>query len=358
MTESFHEGAAVLALTVTPGKANSARLEEMPEPAATDGALLVRARAVGMCGTDAEIVSGKYGWAPTGGDRLIIGHESLGVIDEAPPDSSFAKGDLVVGIVRRPDPVPCLNCGVGEWDMCRNGLYTERGIKKRHGYCSERFRLEPEFAVKVDPALGLHGVLLEPTSVVAKAWEQIDRIGHRSAWSPRSVLVTGAGPVGLLAALLGSQRGLEVHVFDRVTDGPKPVLTRALGAVYHAGSLDEVKLDPDIVIECTGASSVIVDVLNGTAAGGIVCLAGVSSGGYRIELDLGRLNRSMVLENDVVFGSVNANRRHYEIAAAALAKADPGWLAQIITRRIPLTRWQEALRHQDRDIKVVIDFEA
>ncbi len=348
----------MLALTVLPGEANSARLQEMPEPDASEGALLVRARAVGVCGTDAEIVAGKYGWAPAGADRLIIGHESLGIVEDAPPGSPFAKGDLVVGIVRRPDPEPCLNCGVGEWDMCRNGLYTERGIKQRHGYGSERFRLEPEFAVKIDARLGLHGVLLEPTSVVAKAWEQIERIGGRSAWSPRTVLVTGAGPIGLLAALLGVQRNLDVHVFDRVADGPKPELTRALGATYHAGTLADIDFAPSIVIECTGASSVIVDVLNRTAAGGIVCLAGVSSGGYRISLDLGRLNRSMVLENDVVFGSVNANRRHYGSAAKALSNADPAWLARLITRRVPLARWQDALRRQDHDIKVVIDFEA
>lgn len=343
------------ALTVIPGQARSAALTDMPEPAAAEGALLVRARAVGICGTDAEIVEGKYGWAPEGQDRLIIGHESLGVVEDAPAGSGFASGDWVVGIVRRPDPVPCRNCGIGEWDMCRNGRYTERGIKQRHGYASERFRLEPQFAVKVDPRLGLHGVLLEPASVVAKAWEQIERIGHRSAWQPRSVLVTGAGPVGLLAALLGAQRGLDVHLFDRVHDGPKPELALALGATYHAGSLDGIA--PDIVLECTGAAPVIVDVLNRTTACGIVCLAGVSSGGYKIALDLGLLNRSMVLENDVVFGSVNANRRHYEQAAQALAMADPRWLSRLITRRVSLDDWASALERQPHDIKVVIDFE-
>jgi glucose 1-dehydrogenase len=64
--------------------------------------------------------------------------------------------------------------------MCRNGRYTERGIKGRHGFLSERFRIEPEFAVRPDPALGPLAVLTEPTSVVAKAWEQVERIGHRA----------------------------------------------------------------------------------------------------------------------------------------------------------------------------------
>src|SRR6516164_8441883 len=139
------------ALTVAPGIANSARVEDLPEPPAADGAVLVRTLAIGVCGTDRDIVCGHYGWAP--------------------PDSGVKAGDLVVGIVRRPDPVPCPSCAVGEWDMCRNGRYTKRGIKERDGYGAEFFRIEPEFLVKLDPSLGLNGVLVEPTSIVAKAWD-------------------------------------------------------------------------------------------------------------------------------------------------------------------------------------------
>src|SRR5262249_28074457 len=126
--------------------------------------------------------------------RLVLGHESLGVVEAAPPGCGFAPGDLVVGIVRRPDPEPCPACAVGEWDMCRNGRYTERGIKERHGYGAERFRIEPDFAVKVDPALGVLGVLLEPASILAKAWDHTERIGHRArAFEPRSLRATRAG---------------------------------------------------------------------------------------------------------------------------------------------------------------------
>src|SRR6266567_5658854 len=236
------------AITVRPGTANSARLEQVAEPRLAEGALLVRARALGVCGTDREIVSGEYGWAPPGEERLVLGHESLGIVEQAPHDSGFARGDWVVGIVRRPDPVPCPACAAGEWDMCRNGRYTERGIKQRHGYGAERYRLEPGFAVKVDPALGLLGVLLEPASILAKAWDQTERIGHRTGtWRPRILLVTGAGPIGLLAALLGAQRGFEVHVLDRVKEGRKPELVHALGAIYHAGELSSLDgFAPDV----------------------------------------------------------------------------------------------------------------
>jgi len=225
----------VKAITVEPRKAGSALLEEVAEPDEREGSVLVEAIAVGVCGTDVDIVEGKYGWAPPGGTRLVLGHESLGHVLDPGPKGGLKKGDLVVGIVRRPDPVPCANCAVGEWDMCRNGQYTERGIKQIHGFMSEHWRTEPEYTVKVDPSLGLFGVLLEPTSVVTKAWEQIIAVGLRTFWEPQTVLVTGAGPIGLLAAMIGKQRGLDIHVLDRVESGAKPDLVRALGATYHTG---------------------------------------------------------------------------------------------------------------------------
>jgi glucose 1-dehydrogenase len=345
------------AITVEPGTANSVRLEERPEPAPDPASLLVQTTALGVCGTDREIIAGNYGWAPAGNKRLVLGHESLGRVLEAPETSDFSAGDLVVGIVRRPDPVPCPACGIGEWDMCRNGLYTERGIKALDGYGAERFRLEPDYAVKVAPALGTLGVLLEPSSVLAKAWDHIERIGRRTkSWRPKTALVTGAGPVGLLAALMAVQRGLELHVLDLAESGPKPLLVHELGGTYYAHDLPK-DLAADITIECTGAPRLVIELMCRSGGNGIVCLTGVSSGGRTIPFDPGNFNRGMVLQNDVVFGSVNANRRHYEAGAAALAAADPAWLASLITRRVPLARWSEAFERRDEDIKVVLMFE-
>jgi glucose 1-dehydrogenase len=346
------------ALTVAPGIANSARVEDVPEPPASDGSVLVRALVLGVCGTDREIVSGDYGWAPPGQKRLVIGHESLGVVQEAPADSGFKPGDLVVGIVRRPDPVPCPCCAVGEWDMCRNGRYTERGIKERNGYGSDFFRIEPEFLIKLDPALGMNGVLVEPTSVVAKAWDQTDRIGQRSrAWAPKTLLVTGAGPIGLLAALIGAQRGLDVHVLDHHESLEKKTIVRELGGTFHLENLAELSdLKPDVLMECTGAPAVVRDAFGRTASGGIVCLVGVSAPGHDLPVDVGRLNRTMVLDNDTVFGSVNANRKHYEDAVAVLERADKQWLGRLVTRRVPVEQWTLSLTRQPDDIKVVVDF--
>ncbi|MFL6550214.1 MAG: glucose 1-dehydrogenase [Povalibacter sp.] len=346
------------ALTILPLQPSSARLDEVPDPPLQDGPLLIRTLAIGVCGTDRELVDGEYGAAPQGRERLIIGHESLGVIEEAPDDSGFQTGDRVVGIVRRPDPVPCPACAADEWDMCRNGLYTERGIKARDGFCSEWFRIRPEFAVKVSPTLGIAGVLLEPTSVVAKAWDQIEYLGRRSrVWNPTRVLITGAGPVGLLAMLLSRQRGLETHVYDRATDGLKPTLVRDAGAHYHSGDIQAIgELDADVIIECTGAPPVVIAAMGRNAHSAIVCLAGLSAVGREMPVDIATLNQSMVLQNDLVFGTVNANRRHYELAAEALGKADQSWLNRLITRRVPLDQWRTALEREPDDIKVVIDF--
>ena len=344
------------AITVSPGVADSARLDELPDPPVSDGAVLVRTRVLGVCGTDREILSGLYGAAPAGESRLVLGHESLGEVISAPKGCGLGAGDLVVGIVRRPDPVPCPACASGEWDMCRNGLYTERGIKERHGYGAELFRVEPEFAVKIEPSLGLLGVLLEPASILAKAWDHIERIGQRArAWDPKSLLVTGAGPIGLLAALMGAQRGLAVHVLDRNTGGPKPALVRDLGGTYHTDPDSLQRISPDILIECTGAPALVRNCLGSTAPAGIMCLTGVGTSGV-LEVDVGEVNRTAVLNNDCVFGTVNANRRHYEMAAEALVKADRDWLARLITRRVALERFGEALEHRRGDIKVVVDF--
>jgi glucose 1-dehydrogenase len=345
------------AISVVPGQPGSVARTDMPEPPPADGPVVVQTLAIGICGTDLEIIDGDYGWAPPGQERLIIGHESLGRVTEAPPGAGVRPGDLVVGIVRRPDPLPCPPCAAGDWDMCTNGQYTERGIKARHGYASERYRIHPEYLVTVDPALGTLGVLLEPATVVAKAWDHIEKIGHRATWAPRTVLVTGAGPIGLLAALLSTQRGYDTYVLDRVTDGRKPDMVRGLGASYvHGGDLADAAAEADVVIECTGFVQMLLEAGPQHVRHRITCLTGVSAAGTAASVDPGLMNRNMVLQNSVLFGSVNANRAHYELAARALAQADPGWLAGLITRRVPLGQWADAYTRQPGDIKTVLDF--
>jgi glucose 1-dehydrogenase len=344
----------VRAVAVVPGKPGSAEIIEVPDPPLSDGAILVRGRLIGVCGTDAEIVMDGYGRIPDGADRLVLGHESLGEVIEAPPETGLHRGDLIAGVVRRPDPEPCSACAAGELDMCRNGGFVERGITGAPGYGSELWRVDEEYAVRIDPALGELGVLLEATSVVAKAWAQVDRISAGLPYTPGVALVTGAGPIGLLAALLARQRGFDTWVIDVLTDGPKPQLVADLGANYSAARASELPVHPEVVIECTGQGPVLSDVFASVSPNATIALAGLSHHPYLRNADLSAANRRLVLGNQVIFGTVNAGRRHYEQAGDALAKADPGWLARLLTRRVPMHAWADALVKEPDDIKVTV----
>jgi threonine dehydrogenase-like Zn-dependent dehydrogenase len=341
------------ALTINPLEPHSLRVETRPDSEPNDGELLVETIAVGICGTDREIEQGFYGTAPAGQSRLVLGHESLGRVLHAPPNSGFAPGDHVVGIVRRPDPAPCPACASGRFDMCFNDRYTERGIKESDGYAATRFCVEADYAVKIDPALGIAGVLTEPASIVAKAWHEAERLRRIAPRAPHRLLVTGAGSVGLLAALMGAQRGCEVHMLDHTVGGIKQAMTEALGAHYHVGVVPDIEFDT--AMECTGAPGVIAELLQHRNHNAVICLAGVSPDAA-LSFDIGQANRNAVLTNATIFGTVNANRDHYLAAVAALEKADRNWLTRMISRSVDVENFTEAFAKRKSDIKVVLTF--
>jgi glucose 1-dehydrogenase len=333
---------------VVPGDPSASRVVDR-EVLPVDGELLVEGLLVGMCGTDVEIIRDGFGWLPPGRDAIVPFHESLGRVISS-PTSDFAPGDLVAGVVRRPDPEPCPACAVDAWDFCRNGRYTERGIKELDGYGMQRWTVPPKFAVRLDPTLGDAGVLTEPASVVAKAWAQASAVAARSHLPVRSVLITGAGPIGLLAALLGVQRGLAVHVVDRVTAGPKPDLVTTLGATYYS-DLAKVTAEVDVAIECTGVAPLIWECARRAS---VTVLAGLTGDHDPVPLDPSVFD-GMVLGNKTIVGTVNAGLPDYVAAAEALSEASRPWLNGLITRRVPLDRFTDALEKKPDDVKVVID---
>jgi threonine dehydrogenase-like Zn-dependent dehydrogenase len=131
---------------------------------------------------------------------------------------------------------------------------------------------------------------------------------------------------------------------------------RDLGADYRSPPDPLGDATFDLILECTGASSVIVEMVNRLRPDGILCLTGVSSGGHTIGVDVGSLNRDMVLDNTLVFGSVNARRAHYDAGAAALARANPAWLERLVSRRVALENWRSAFERETSDVKVVLEF--
>ncbi len=354
------------AVVITPGQKASNRLVEVPDPTPKSGEALIGVLSVGVDGTDDELVSGQYGQAPEGEDQLIIGHESLGRVVE--PAGDLPAGQLVAAIVRRPDPVPCLNCAHDEWDYCLNGQYTERGIQGRHGFLAEYYTEHPRYPVRVPDELERVGMLVEPTTISVKAFEQVEVIQRRLTWQPQRALVTGAGPIGLLAAAVLALRGLEVVVYNRSESGPKVDLTRELGAQYVAAGSVELGHDLaseygpfDVAIEATGFSPLAFRLLDTVGHNGVAVLTGVSGGDRTAELPVDHLNLEAVLQNKVLVGTVNADRGNFEQAVEDLVQVEqrwPGWLERMITLRPPLERYREALDRGPQDVKAVVDVAA
>jgi len=353
------------AVTVTPGERDSLRILDIPDVQRSDGQVVVRVLQGGLCGTDAEITSGLYGEAPAGSRYLVLGHENLGVVESAPA-GSLSAGDLVVSTVRRPCPEACLPCQSGENDMCLTGHYRERGIQALHGFMSERYAEDPRYVVPVPASLRGVAVLVEPMTVAQKALEQTFRIQGRMSWAPRQAVVLGAGPVGILAAAAMRIRGLEVTVVSREPEGStRDALLREAGIRYLSTTSAPIADLPrrlgaiDIVLEATGAAAVIAPALGILGRDGVCVLASVTEVGRQGEIDLGAWNRQMVLGNRLVFGTVNAGRRHFEAAVRDLAVAEerrPGWMERLINRRLPFTEAARALVRAPEDIKTVLDF--
>jgi len=351
------------AIAVTPKQPGSARQIELPMPQASAGLALMRVLEVGIDGTDSEINNGEYGEPPPGSPVLVIGHEALSVV-EAVGDGvqGFVPGDLVVSTVRRPDNCP--NCQAGESDMCLFGHYTERGIKGAHGYMGQYYSEQPAFMVKIPPALRPFAVLLEPLSIVEKATYQAWKIQERMVWQPKRAVVLGAGSIGILATILLRLRGLEVHVYAKTpTNSVQAAVIEQLGATYE--SVDDHPItglkaelgQVDYILEATGNSTVAFEAMAEVGVNGVVCLTGVSGGNSRIEIPSDVINLQMVLGNRMAFGSVNANRRYFELGVQHFQQAEqrwPGVFERLITRRVPFADFKSALDRRPEDIKTLL----
>lgn len=355
------------AIAVTPKKAGSAREVELPRPQATPGFALMKVLEVGIDGTDTEINLGEYGEAPPDADVLVIGHEALSLV-EAVGDgvTGFRPGDLVVSTVRRPDGCP--NCQAGESDMCLTGGYTERGIKGAHGYMADYYSEKPDFMVKIPPALRAFAVLLEPLSIVEKATTQAWEAQKRMLWQPKRAVVLGAGPIGILGTILLRLKGLEVHVYAKTpANSLQAQVVQSLGAGYESvddhpvtGLRDE--LGPiDFLLEGTGNSAVAFQAMRAIGINGVLCLTGVSGGNRTIEIPSDAINLQMVLGNRLVFGSVNANRRYFEMGVTHFQQAEqrwPGIFERLLTRRVPFANFNDALDRRPEDIKTLLSVAA
>lgn len=346
------------AAIVTPGKAHSMRVADVPAPVRKPDECLVRVLEVGICGTDRDIDAGHYGEAPRGADYLIDGHESLGEVIEGPT----LEGELVVAMVRRPCPERCIACRTGRTDFCRSGNYEERGIRRRHGYLAESYAELPEYLVRVPRELEKFAVLLEPMSVVQKALREVYTIQRRMPWEPKRMLITGAGSVGTLAACIARLKGLEVIIYSRgPSRGADHVIREKIGAQYV--SSDDQKLTGggrfDIAMDATGYSPLAWAAAEVLDVNGVLCMLSVTGGKKHIDIPSDELNDKFVLGNRLLFGSVNASREDFENGVRDFEELErrwPGMMDSFITRRLPLEQIRTALDERPPDdLKTIIE---
>ena len=365
------------AIAVAP-KTKTLELIELPAPRLErPSEVLVRILDVGVCGTDREICAFDYGTPPAGSDHLVIGHEALGQVEAVGPAVTRVKpGDLVVPMVRRPCGRPeCRACEEGRQDFCYTGLFSERGIKERNGFMTELVVDDERYLNVVPPALRDIGVLTEPLTIAEKALRQVDEVQRRLPWvCPHELgkpagychraVVLGAGPVGLLGALALAATGYVVTVYSREeAPNPKSELLAGVGIGYVSSrdatpeQLAEKLGNIDLVYEASGASAASFQLMRVLGTNGVFVFTGVPGRKAPIELDADLLMKRMVLQNQVLLGTVNADRGAFESAIAHLAEFERRWPEQVralVTGRFPITAHESLLRGRPTGIKNVI----
>ncbi|HEX9051788.1 MAG TPA: glucose 1-dehydrogenase [Anaeromyxobacter sp.] len=332
------------------------RVVDHPEPRLEgDTDVLADVLDVGVCGTDREIAAFDYGTPPPGAPYLVIGHESLARVREAGPRVTRVRpGDLVVTMVRRPCGRPgCRACAVGRQDFCFTGEFTERGIKGRHGFMAERIVDDERFMHVVPATLRDVGVLVEPLTIAEKALIQVFDLRARLPWTAagtpagaahgEKAVVLGAGPVGLLGAMALLARGFETWIYSREPEGgARSRWATSVGARYLSASRTPPEALParvgnvDLVYEATGAASVAFRALAAIGVNGVFVFTGVPGRRGPIAFEADAIMRRLVLENQLVFGTVNAGPDAFAAAIADLARFQerwPGPLRALLTGR-------------------------
>jgi len=349
----------------------SVKLVEWPAPRPTGGAeVLLRTLEVGICGTDREICAFEYGAPPTGESALVLGHEALAEVVEVGPDVTWARpGDLAVPTVRRPCPSPrCPACRACRPDFCVTGDFSERGIVRAHGFMCEAFVEEERFLVPVPHAIRDVAVLVEPLSVAAKAAQEFESLRARFKFDlPQpAALVLGAGPIGLLTAMTLRAHGFETHVFSREgEDDPRAALACSIGATYVSAARTTLERLPecvgrhDLVFEAVGVPEVAFGALPALAPNGIFIKTGVPARRGPVAADLSRWMYDLVLNNQVIVGTVNAGRSAYELAIRVLEQCMTLFPREVrsLLCRGPLEMAPEVLL-QSRGIKDVVTVDA
>ena len=351
------------AIIAEPPKKNSVKLAEIPKPLPGKGQVLLKTLCVGINGTDREINEGIYGTPPSGFDYIVLGHEAVARVQEIGDQvKGFSEGDLVVPTVRRPCEENCLNCRIGETDMCLTGNYFEHGIYKLHGFASEHTVSDAKFLVKIPPKLEDLAVLLEPLSIAEKAVSQSFKIQQRIEWQPKKAFIVGAGPLGLLATMVLRLKGLQVYAAaTRGKESLKAEIVSSVGGTYinvRETPIETLEEKFDIVIEATGRVEPALEALNLLGPNSVMCFLGV----YREKKacqEFGKVLTNTVLGNRLMFGSVSSNKKHFEMGIKDMLEIRSQYgdvLDRLVTKKLYPTDFEQAFKPEREDIKTIIWF--
>lgn len=366
------------AIGVVPSK-REVRLLEHEMPRITRATQVrIRTLDVGICGTDREICTFVYGEPPKGFDYLVLGHESLGQVLEVGADVKNLKvGDLVVPSVRRPCAHEnCEPCKAERQDYCSTGNYIERGIKSLHGYMAEYYVEDEQFLNFVPQDLRDVAVMTEPLTIAEKGLQQVWQVQKRLPWASSipgkppghglKAVVLGAGPIGILGTMALLVRGFDTYVYSRSkAPNVKSDLVNSLGAKYISSlevtpaQLAEQVGNIDLVYEAVGGSRVSFDVMEVLGVNGIFVFTGIPAPGKKIEIDGEQLMRNIVLKNQAIVGTVNADRESFQNAIADLGEFKRRWpkqLESMITGRFAPDHYLDLLVGKNTGIKNVIRF--
>jgi threonine dehydrogenase-like Zn-dependent dehydrogenase len=367
------------AVGVVPSR-KEVRMIEHPAPAITQSnQVKIRTLDVGICGTDREICTFVYGAPPSGSDYLVLGHEALGqVLEVGSSVSRFKVGDYVVPSVRRPCPAPsCVPCRESRQDFCSTWTFTERGINQYHGYMTECFVDEDRYLTYVPSELRDIAVLVEPLTVAEKGLAQVWKTQQRLPWNkaathePRgtglNAVVLGAGPVGILGAMALVVNGFKTYVYSRSKKpNSKADLVESFGAEYisseqmsvddlakHVGSID-------LIYEAVGVPGITFDVMRVLGINGVYVMTGIPAPKAPISVAASEIMRNIVLKNQAIVGTVNADGDAFASAIRDLGTFNQRWpkaVRQLISSRNKLENFQELLVGKATGIKNVISFD-
>ncbi len=341
------------ALVTRPGEARSTHVEDIAAAEAREEEVLLRTLEVGVCGTDREISEGLFGIAPEDEQSLVLGHEALAIVER--DGHGFTRGDLVTATVRR-SCGRCIACEEDSPDSCLTGDYSERGITRLHGYARELVAEDPTQLIAIPTSLGRLGVLAEPTSICERALRHARTIGGRQPWQLERALVIGAGAIGLVTTYL--LRLADVEVWTASLEETSELVEQS-GAHYVSTSSTEIsELGTfDLVIEAAGNAELMAQSLGLLRRNGVACLLGIDPRRQKVEIEGRVLGVDAILENHVLFGSVNAHRRDWLAAVEDLDRARERWpeaLARFVTLRVPLDHFEEAFEHRGGKATLVL----